>query len=267
MSDYKNTALYTKVFRDMRPDFGILWAVLEVMRPRVLAEFGCGNGRLLPLWLASSAEEILGLDVEERMLQEFASCPDRRIRTALADLRQVNSVMAPADITILTSSVLKHLELHDRRKALAALKQSLGSHSYLYIDHCAYLYGVSESTEWRTYFDTLRCWWPEEKRHCLKRLSWRKGVDGVHDILHYRDDDTGSSAQIDTRVYEIMQLREDLESVGLRYVTIASRFPAPTHLVGMERFIALVSHTEVAMADIEHLSTAIHRLAFEELNV
>lgn len=266
MRDYKNTTLYTKVFQHMRPDFGLLWSVLEVIQPRVLAEFGCGNGRLLPLWLASSAEKILGLDIEAQMLAEFASVPDARIETTLADLREVTPVLETADIIILTSSVLKHLEETDRRKALRALGQSLGSGSYLYLDHCSHLYGLPCSTPWRTYYETLRCWWPEERRQGLKRLYWRKEVQDKHDTLYYRDE-RGRTAGIETRVYEIAQLKEDIESVGLQHATIATRFPAPTHLTGMERFIGLVSQKDVPKSELDQIATSIHELAFEELTV
>lgn len=259
---YQNTRLYSKVFQHMRPDFGILWAVCEALQPEVLAEFGCGNGRLLPIWLNSSCRSIWGLDCEEAMVREFAAAGGERVRVKVADLRENVPEMAEANVVILTSSVLKHLKPSDRHQALSALRDNLTSNTILYIDHCAHLYGVARSTHWRTYFDSLKHWWPEERRAALKSVSWRKDVEDSIDNLLYRDDTTGEAAQISTFAYSLDELRSDIAACGLQQHHVADRFPEPTHLEGMQRYIAVLARKDMSSGRLEDIAAKIRHLAF-----
>lgn len=262
MNAYKNTKLYSTIFGQMRPDFAVVWSLLEVTQPQFLAEFGCGNGRLLPLLLGSTAKTILGLDVEDAMLIEFAAQGGDRVSTLKADLRETVPDLAEANVVILTSSVMKHLLPSDRRVALAALRDSLSSTGILYFDHCSHLYGSTASSPWQNYFDTLKYWWPEEYRTALKHVSWRKEVDGATDLLFYRNDTNGEVEQVNTYVYTVEELKRDIQEVGLTYCEIANRFPAPTNLFGMKRFLGLVCKPEFERTMLERIASDIRQLAF-----
>ena len=262
MGEYENTSLYAKTFLAMWPDYGILWSVLESLQPGKIVELGCGNGRLLPLWLDSGATEIVGIDIEEKMISEFLECRDHRVSAKVGDIRRYIPAIENADLVVLASSLLKHLKPENRVLALSAIAKSIEEGCCVYIDHCSHVYGVERSTDWQTYYETLRNWWPEEFRSQLKKLSWKKEVNQESDILLYRDDQNGEESRVTTFVYAVADLESDITNAGFEYQLITKEFPSPYGLKGMPRFIALL-HLPSPIDTWEERIATIVELAFE----
>lgn len=237
---YENVRLYSDLFDKMQPDREVVVALLAECQPESIVEIGCGSGRLLPLYRATRAKSICGIDVEADMVARFADTDDARVKARCGDIRQPLAGISPGSMVVLTSSLLKHLLPADRSSAWSALAGSVAINDAIYVDHCSYVYGIERSTDWQSYDADLRVWWPEDFWPDLRRYSWRKEVSGQQDILEYRHEN-GATARIVTYAYPLDDFLADMAAAGFRFHSIADRFPGVKNLHGMERRIGLLS--------------------------
>ena len=100
---YNKVDIYHKLFEHLRPDYPIIWATLEVVNPNIIAEYGSGTGRLLPLFKQTKATKIIGLDLEKNMVKSFIDNGknQNRIIAYQQDICQLSSHIKNADIVII----------------------------------------------------------------------------------------------------------------------------------------------------------------------
>jgi len=241
---YTKVKNYNELFIKLRPDFPMIWATLEVIQPNKIVEYGAGSGRILPLYIQTNAYEIVGLDIEISMVNSFIEYGNdtNRITAYCQDVCEYAPILKDADIVIMTSSVMKHIEPKLRERAWNAISNSLGENTIIFIDHCTYIYDQNESTKWQNYYDTLKFWWAEEDRSKLKNYIWKKNVNRKEDILYIKDLKTEEEMCFRTFVYDIDEMIEDIKKENLQYIQISDTFTLAYSKPYTKRFIALLAH-------------------------
>jgi len=239
---YDKVDIYHELFENLRPDYPMIWATLEIVKPKVIAEYGAGSGRLLPLFKQTDAEKIIGLDLEKNMVKSFMKNGDdkQRIVSFEQNICDINNYIKDSDIVIMTSSVMKHIDPSLREKAWDSIYQSMGNETIVLIDHCEYIYDISKSTQWQSYFDTLKFWWAEEHREMLKGFEWKKNVSEIEDILYYKNTGSQEEIKIKTFLYKIDDLKHDIELSNLKYSQLTDKFMYPYSQHNTKRFISLL---------------------------
>ena len=240
---YEKVDIYNDLFINLRPDYPIIWAVLEALNPNKIAEYGSGSGRILPLYKQTNAKQIIGLDLEKNMLDSFVKKgnDEDRIFSYEQNICDITTYIKDVDIVIMSSSVMKHIEPKLREQAWDSIARSLGENTIILIDHCEYIYGQDQSTNWQSYFDTLKFWWAQEHRSNLKNFVWKKDVCGVDDILYYKNIKTKEEIKIQTYVYKIDEIRDNIKKSNLQYIQIMDSFTYPYSKHKTKRFISLLA--------------------------
>lgn len=237
---YSNTNLYTDLFDKMCPDYEYVSALLKIIQPNIIYEMGCGTGRLLPHYIESQASKIIGTDIESEMATGFSNkSEDQRVSAFAHDMTKPIRMYNDKTLIILTSSVLKHLSVESRKTVFSHLHDAMDSEALVYIDHCEYIYGLDQSTDWNCYYDTLRHWWPYSSHNHLKKFFWKKEVEGQSDTLFYRYlNDT--PARIITKRYSKDELLADIISCDMAYTEISDSFVGKKNVNGMNRAMGLI---------------------------
>ncbi|MFZ4857815.1 MAG: methyltransferase domain-containing protein [Desulfuromonadaceae bacterium] len=259
MSSYDNTDLYDDIFNYMRPDFNFVWATLEILSPRTIAEHGAGTGRLLPLYLATDAKKITGLDLEQNMVDAFRKKGDTRVEAYCADLRIATDKLVDADLLVITSSLMKHIHPDEISSVWKALYDSIADDTIIFIDHSEFVYGKPVSTDWVSYYDTLKYWWAEEHRCYLKDYFWKKEVTKTTDSLFYRKASSEDMAVVNSYIYSTDKLEEQLTACGFKHQMISDSFAKTMQIEGNKRFIGLA--TKKTDIDLTDLCSQIRELA------
>jgi len=243
---YDKVDIYNELFTNLRPDYPIIWATLEVLNPNRIAEYGAGSGRIIPLYKQTHARKIIGLDLEKNMVESFIQNgnDEERIVAYCQNICDITAHIKDVDIVIMTSSVMKHIEPNLREKAWESIYQSLGDNTIVLIDHCEYIYDQDKSTDWQSYFDTLKFWWAEEYMGSLKNFVWKKEINDTDDILYYKNIKTKEEIRIKTYIYEIDDIINDIEKVNLQYIQITNSFTYPYSKHQTKRFISLLTNNK-----------------------
>ena len=192
------------------------------------------------------AKKIIGLDLEKKMVESFIQNGDdkERIVSYCQNICDITTHIKDADILIMTSSVMKHIEPNLRETAWDSISKSLGDNTIIFIDHCEYLYDQNKSTDWQSYFDTLKFWWAEEHRDNLKSFVWKKEVNHIDDILYYKNIDTNEEIIIKTYIYKIDDITDDIKKANLQYTQITNSFTYPHSKHQTNRFISLLTNNK-----------------------
>jgi len=259
---YNKVDIYHQLFKNLRPDYPHIWATLEIINPNIIAEYGAGSGRLLPLFKQTRAIKIIGLDLEKNMVDSFIRNGNdtNRIVAFTQNICNKTNYIKEADIVIMTSSVMKHINPNLRQKAWESIYQSIGDKTIILIDHCGYVYDINHTTNWQNYFDTLKFWWAEEHREILKEFEWKKEVNKIEDILYYKNIKTNEEIKIKTFVYEIDDLITDIKSANFKYLQITNSFIYPYSLHKTNRFISLLTKKSFDSDKLQTITQKIKRL-------
>jgi len=259
---YDKVDIYNELFTNLRPDYPIIWATLEVLNPNRIAEYGAGSGRILPLYKQTNAKKIIGLDLEKNMVDNFIQNGDdkERIVSYCQNICDVTTYIRDSDIVIMTSSVMKHIEPNLRETAWDSIYQSLGDNTIILIDHCEYIYDQDKSTDWQSYFNTLKFWWAEEHRDNLKSFVWKKEINDMDDILYYKNIDTKEEIRIQTYIYKIDKIIDDIKKANLQYIQITNRFTYPYSKHQTKRFISLLANDKFDKKKLLNIKHEIIRL-------
>jgi SAM-dependent methyltransferase len=245
---YSDVISYSRLFDLMQPDLEVVTAVLDVLQPTEIVEIGCGSGRLLPMYLRSNANLILGIDVEPEMVRAFGACEDCRVHARLGDVRDVLADIPSTALIVITSSLLKHFPAHDRKRAWKALAQTAAADQPIYVDHSAYIYGVEQTTPWASYADTLGAWWPPEFRSALSQFHWRKDVHGERERLYFRKGGEPPNCIVGYR-YDLDTFVSDAAAEQVVYYPIGHRYPASRNGGGERRIGLMVRQPTSNWAD------------------
>jgi len=245
----KATFFYNEIMNSFQMDFSLYADLVEILKPKSVLEFGCGMGRLFPIFM-KKAKFITGIDLSDEMLAKgkkyFAdnNPEDAVIEFHKSDMRSFKEERK-YDMIVMALSVLKHLNTDEERfKALKNAKEHLNEDGFIIIDHTPFLY-ASHSTGWVDAKDSMVANWVPNKR-VLEGYQWKKSVEGNTDILHWRYKDlekTQFEVSFTTYHYDTDKLIEHISMLDMCH----ERFLTEWGINGLasegKRFIGLISHS------------------------
>ena len=110
-------------------DFNVIDHLLTLTQAKKILDFGCGSGRLFPLYLKNNAEEIVGIDISENALKiAHERHPSNKIKTFSKSIFEIEFSEKHFDF-INCTRVLQHMG-EDEIEAVIERLCTLSDHIY-----------------------------------------------------------------------------------------------------------------------------------------
>lgn len=113
-----------------RHDFEVINKLLALTKAKKILDFGCGSGRLFPVYLQNNAEEIVGIDISEIALKIAQErYPSNKIKTFSKSIFEIEFPEKHFDF-INCTRVLQHMNENEIAAVIERLC-SLSDHVYI----------------------------------------------------------------------------------------------------------------------------------------